>query len=47
MIYDQFLNWINVELKTQKGDDFTGIFGLGERANTDFFYQDGVYTMWA
>lgn len=26
---------------------FTGIFGLGERANKDFFFKDGVYSMWA
>jgi len=29
-----------------KDKDFTGIFGLGERASHDFFYQDGVYSLW-
>jgi hypothetical protein len=28
------------------GDKFKGVFGLGERANKDFFYKDGVYGMW-
>jgi len=31
---------------TEKDDNFRDIFGLGERASTDFFYQDGVYSMW-
>lgn len=28
------------------GDEFKGIFGLGERAYKNFFYEDGVYTIW-
>lgn len=26
---------------------YTGVFGIGERADLDFFYPDGVYTLWA
>lgn len=40
------MNSIQTKLKTLKGDQFTGIFGLGERANKDFFFQDGIYTSW-
>ena len=48
MLFDSYLNNINYELRTAfVGDDYTGIFGLGERASKDFFFQDGVYTMWA
>lgn len=48
LLYDEYLNWINVEATTMiTGDDFTGVFGLGERANKDFFYKDGVYSMWS
>lgn len=33
-------------MKVPGGDEFKGIFGLGERANKDFFYESGVYTIW-
>jgi alpha-glucosidase (family GH31 glycosyl hydrolase) len=46
MMFDSYINWINVQLKTPSNDQFQGIFGLGERANKDFFYKDGVYTIW-
>jgi len=45
LLYDEYLNWINVKVYTESGDNFKGIFGLGERANKDFFYKDGVYGM--
>lgn len=47
MMFDQYLNWIDVKVNTMKEGDFKGILGLGERANKDFFYKDGVYSMWA
>jgi len=47
MVYDDYLNWIRVHANTEKEDDFRGIFGLGEKANFDFFYKDGVYSMWS
>ena len=47
MIYDDYLNWIRVHAITEANDKFRGIFGLGERANLDFFYKDGVYSMWS
>ena len=46
MIYDEYLNWINTRAHTESNDKFRGVFGLGERANKDFFYKDGIYTMW-
>lgn len=46
MMFDSFINWININLKVPGGDKFKGIWGLGERANTNFFYEDGVYTIW-
>ena len=46
MLFDSYLNWINVGLRVPSGNDFVGIWGLGERANKDFFYEDGVYTLW-
>eukprot|EP00347_Sterkiella_histriomuscorum_P014109 403362137 len=45
MIYDEYLNWIQATVNTMQGEDFKGIFGLGERANKDFFFKDGVYSM--
>lgn len=47
MLLDSYLNAINVQVQTLKGNDFKGIFGLGERANKDFFLKDGVYSMWS
>jgi alpha-glucosidase (family GH31 glycosyl hydrolase) len=47
MLFDSYMNSIEVELNTMKGENFTGIFGLGERANKNFFYEDGVYTIYA
>jgi hypothetical protein len=47
MIYHDYLNWIKVQAYTESGDKFKGVFGLGERANFDFFYKDGVYSMWS
>jgi hypothetical protein len=47
LLYDEYLNWINVTINTtDTGDNFKGVFGLGERANKDFFFKDGVYSMW-
>lgn len=47
MVYDDYLNWLRVHVVTPSRNDFTGIFGLGERASEDFFYKDGVYSMWS
>ena len=47
MIYEDYLNWIKVKAYTESGDNFRGVFGLGERANMDFFYKTGVYSMWS
>ncbi len=47
MMFDSYLNWINVTANVPSGKEFKGIYGLGERANKDFFYEDGVYTIWA
>ncbi len=47
MLFDSYYNQINVGLKVPAGDQFKGIWGLGERAYANFFYEDGVYTMWA
>lgn len=39
MLYDEYLNVIQATAHTKLTDDkFTGVFGLGERANKDFFY---------
>lgn len=46
MIYDEYLNWVLALAFTEKGDLFKGIFGLGERASHDFFFKNGVYSMW-
>lgn len=46
MLFDSYYNHIIAEANTLKGNDFKGVFGLGERANKDFFYKDGVYSMW-
>ncbi len=46
-MFDQYLNWVDVTVNTMKEGDFKGILGLGERANKDFFFKDGVYSMWA
>ena len=45
MMLDSYLNAIKVQVQTQM--DFQGIFGLGERADKDFFLKDGVYSMWS
>ncbi len=45
MLYDEYFNWIKVKAYTESGNNFRGVFGLGERANNDFFYKDGVYGM--
>jgi alpha-glucosidase (family GH31 glycosyl hydrolase) len=47
MVFDEYLNWISTKVFTETDDKFTGIFGLGERVNKDFFFKDGVYSMWA
>jgi alpha-glucosidase (family GH31 glycosyl hydrolase) len=47
MLYDSYLNWIDVTVNTLNEADFSGVFGLGQRASKDFFIQDGVYSMWA
>ena len=49
LVYDDYLNWIKATAFTEfsaGNNKFNGIFGLGERANFDFFYKDGVYSMW-
>lgn len=46
MLFDDYLNWINVKV-TSQDPDFKGVFGLGERATEDIFMKDGVYSMWA
>jgi hypothetical protein len=47
MVFDDYLNWIKVHTTTESGPLFNGIFGLGERASFNFFYKDGVYSMWS
>jgi len=47
IIYDSYLNWVGLELYTQKGEDFTGMIGLGERVQGNLFLEDGVYSSWA
>jgi hypothetical protein len=47
MIYDEYLNRMELQLNTMTGANYTGIFGLGERAGPNFFYPDGVYTTYA
>ena len=47
MMFDSYYNHIRVGLKVPGGIDFKGLWGLGERAYANFFYEDGVYTMWA
>jgi hypothetical protein len=47
MVYDEYLNWVKVQVTTEANEKFNGIFGLGERASFDFFYRDGVYSMWS
>lgn len=47
MLMDQFLNLIESTLNTTSGDDFLGIIGLGEKVGPDFFYKDGVYSLWS
>lgn len=34
-------------MNTMKGSNYTGVFGLGERAGPNFFYPDGVYTTYS
>ena len=41
LLYDEYYNYIKTRAYTTKG-----VFGLGERANKDFFFKDGVYSMW-
>lgn len=48
-IYDEYLNWVNLVANAQPSaseDSFRGIFGLGERASTDYFFKSGVYSLW-
>jgi hypothetical protein len=48
LVYDSYLNWIGLHAVTQKGDNFKGVMGLGERSMADsLFFKDGVYSMWA
>ena len=46
MLFDEYFNQINVKVQSQD-PDFKGVFGLGERANNDFFFKDGVYGLWS
>ena len=43
MLFDDWLITVNATAFTTSGDNFRGIWGIGERI-TNFFYQDGVYT---
>jgi len=47
LLFDSFLNVVRTKIYTSKGDNFKGIFGLGERVNKDFFFKDGVYSMYS
>lgn len=47
LMYDQYMSIVKTTLQTMKGDNFQGIFGLGERQGKDFFFKDGVYTLWS
>eukprot|EP00347_Sterkiella_histriomuscorum_P022543 403338093 len=47
LIFDQYMHVIQTTVNIQPGENSKGIFGLGERASYDFFYQDGVYSMWS
>ena len=46
MILDSYYNQINAQVTVPSGDQFRGIWGLGERAYKQFFYEDGVYTLY-
>lgn len=46
-LLDSYLNIIQTKLHTLSGNDYKGIFGLGERVGGNLFYPDGVYSMWA
>jgi hypothetical protein len=47
ILFDQNLNIINAIHNTTYGDNFKGIFGLGERVQgEDLFYKDGIYSLW-
>ena len=49
-LFNEYLNWVNLEangVPSSSDETFRGIFGLGERASTDFFMKSGVYSMWA
>lgn len=49
-LFNEYLNWVNIEanaMPSKSEETFHGIFGLGERASTDFFMKSGVYSMWA
>ena len=46
-LLENYLNYVKVQLATPTNDEFKGIFGLGERANANFFFKDGVYSMWS
>lgn len=45
MTYDQYFNLVKMTVTTPAADQFTGVFGLGTRSNKDFFFKDGVYSM--
>lgn len=47
LVYDSYLNWIGMQAFTQKGDNFRGVMGLGERTQQSLFYEDGTYSMWS
>jgi alpha-glucosidase (family GH31 glycosyl hydrolase) len=42
-IFSDYLITLDASVFTTKQSEFLGIWGLGER-NSNFFYQDGVYT---
>lgn len=47
MLLDSYLNIIHQQANTTSGDNFHGVFGLGERAGPEFFFKDGIYSMWS
>lgn len=47
LVFSAWLNIVKSKAYLAEGDDFQGIFGLGERVSSLLTYQDGVYSMFA
>jgi len=45
MAFDSYFNKFGGTVNSVSGDDFTGIWGLGERVN-EFYLKNGTYTIW-